>query len=735
MDDEGFRLVSQLMRACSETLTDLSLGLQLPYLARFKVELGPTIPLLRRFCYCTNAMDSVLNMANMISALCPAPLEQLMLRIPIECMRQKGWAELQTSINAVKAAEIIMVVDDHPNYEVALRKTLSHCNLSSTLFVVSHTSSGIAFGYSEETFARFQKFIRRDHGRSGRPSEPQQRRHHPLPALNTQASQAEIEAHAGVATVKATHQVYGKYSKWFLFLGLGLAAYIYSLDSQTTWAYLAWAASELQDHSLISTIQVAQSIIIACGKPAIAKLADVQSRGVAYIVVLVFYVVVSYIVIASAHNIQTVAGGIILYAVGYTGLQLIRPYFPSILINAFIGSNVSTAVLSGAGWRWGYGMFAILIPASLAPLIITLTWAERKATRLGLIPHKSAQPAQNIFTKIRNLVAKLDLFGLILIGTSVALILLPLTLAKSASNGWHNPSMIAMLVVGCVLLLFIAPWEAKVAKYPVLPGRFLKNKSIVGASLIGFFDFISFYLTYTYLYSFVVVVKPWQVTYKHYLLRLDSVSGSNGIRNLRRLRNAYFHRYKYMLVAGLTIRLFGVGLMIHSRGANASDAEIVWTQIIQSMGGGIAAVTSQVAAQASVPHVDVATATAVVLLLTEIGGAIGNAISGAIWTNMMPGKLLHYLPFLSETERAAIYSSISVITTQYPRGDPVREGVISAYGDVMKIMLIVATAVSVVPLGISLFMPNWYLGDTQNAVDNEDLAGHATATSDDERHV
>ncbi len=42
---------------------------------------------------------------------------------------------------------------------------------------------------------------------------------HPLPALNTQASQAEIEAHAGVATVKATHQVYGKYSKWFLFLG------------------------------------------------------------------------------------------------------------------------------------------------------------------------------------------------------------------------------------------------------------------------------------------------------------------------------------------------------------------------------------------------------------------------------------------------------------------------------------------------------------------------------------
>ncbi len=32
------------------------------------------------------------------------------------------------------------------------------------------------------------------------------------------------------------------------------------------------------------------------------------------------------------------------------------------------------------------GMFAILIPTSLAPLIVTLVWAERKAKRLGLVP-------------------------------------------------------------------------------------------------------------------------------------------------------------------------------------------------------------------------------------------------------------------------------------------------------------------------------------------------------------
>lgn len=72
--------------------------------------------------------------------------------------------------------------------------------------------------------------------------------------------------------------------------------------------------------------------------------------------------------------------------------------------------------------------------------------------------------------------------------------------------------------------------------------------------------------------------------------------------------------------------LSGVGLMIHSRGADSSDAEIVWTQILQGIGGGFAAVCSQVGAQASVPHVDVAMVTAVVLLWTEIGGSVGSAV-------------------------------------------------------------------------------------------------------------
>jgi hypothetical protein len=41
----------------------------------------------------------------------------------------------------------------------------------------------------------------------------------------------------------------------------------------------------------------------------------------------------------------------------------------------------------------------------------------------------------------------------------------------------------------------------------------------------------------------------------------------------------------------------------------------------------------------------------------------------------------------------------------------------------MKIMTIVATATAVIPFALAFFMPNWRLGDTQNAVEGVDLKG------------
>ena len=116
--------------------------------------------------------------------------------------------------------------------------------------------------------------------------------------------------------------------------------------------------------------------------------------------------------------------------------------------------------------------------------------------------------------------------------------------------------------------------------------------------------------------------------------------------------------------------------MIHSRGTNSSDAELVMTQVLQGLGGGFAAVCSGVGAQASVPHADVAMVIALVLLWTEIGAGVGGSLAGAIWAGTMPGKLAEYLPDVSQEDRDVLFGNITAIRER-PMGDPVRVGVIS----------------------------------------------------------
>jgi nitrate reductase NapE component len=95
----------------------------------------------------------------------------------------------------------------------------------------------------------------------------------------------------------------------------------------------------------------------------------------------------------------------------------------------------------------------------------------------------------------------MDFVGLILVAFSLSLILLPFTLVNNANGKWKNPSMIAMVVIGVVIFPIFIVYEWLVPARPVVPMRWLRRLPILGACLIGFFDFISFYLQYTYLFS------------------------------------------------------------------------------------------------------------------------------------------------------------------------------------------------------------------------------------------
>lgn len=64
-----------------------------------------------------------------------------------------------------------------------------------------------------------------------------------------------------------------------------------------------------------------------------------------------------------------------------------------------------------------------------------------------------------------------------------------------------------MIILGLILLPVFVIYEAKYPAKPVVPMRWLGRGPILGACLIGFLDFTSFYLQYTYLYSSVISIK------------------------------------------------------------------------------------------------------------------------------------------------------------------------------------------------------------------------------------
>ena len=75
---------------------------------------------------------------------------------------------------------------------------------------------------------------------------------------------------------------------------------------------LTTATADYLNHSLLATINVLRSVIAAAAQPTAAKIADVCGH-VELVIVSVFFYVIGTIIEATANNVQTFAGGAVLY--------------------------------------------------------------------------------------------------------------------------------------------------------------------------------------------------------------------------------------------------------------------------------------------------------------------------------------------------------------------------------------------------------------------------------------
>ncbi|PNS15977.1 cell division control protein 42 [Sphaceloma murrayae] len=552
--------------------------------------------------------------------------------------------------------------------------------------------------------------------------------------LSTSAA-SESSAQAGVKRLEATTSTWSKKSLLIAYFSVYLMAFITSLEQQVTIGLSAFATSAFSTHSLLATILVVQSVVLSVVKPPMSKIADVFGRLEAFTICIFLYVI-GYIMQAGSNNVRTYASAAIFYSAGQTGLQILQQIFvadtsnllnralvstiPDIpfLINVWVGPEVTQSVLSGPGWRWGYGVWTIVLPVAFIPLALSLFLNQRKASRQGLLP-PSPFAGYSVKQSLTNLWYELDFFGLILLSAAIALILIPLTLASRASGGWSNASIIAMIVIGIACLVVFPFWErsTKLAPHAFFPKDLFTKVTVLAGVAIAFFYFMAFYLSvFPYFYSYLLVVHGQSVTTAGRITQTFTFT-STVTSIIISFIIKYTKHYKYFITLGGAIYTVGIGLMLRYRTIGASTGTLVGCQIAVGIGGGMLNVPAQLGVQASAKHQQVAAATAIFLTILEIGGAVGSSISGAIWTNNLLPKLQAYLPPETQVNATDIYGSVVVASTGWPMGDPTRDAINRAYQETMTKLLIVAVCVSLPILPLSLFMKNYKLDQASSVTD------------------
>ncbi|TXT04868.1 hypothetical protein VHUM_03951 [Vanrija humicola] len=571
---------------------------------------------------------------------------------------------------------------------------------------------------------------------------------------------AEIEQGLGVTKIEALYLVFGKGWKLFLlWFSVGLIAFAYSLSQSTTYVYAQFATSSFGEHTLVGTIAVVTGIMAGVCQPFIAKMADLFSRPIA-LSISVFCYTLGYIIIASAGNIKSVVAGQVIATLGQTGIYQIQGilvaditnlkwrgfvnglYSLPFILNAFIAGFITSGIngLSENGWRWGYGMFCILIPVCLMPSLFILFWGDRRAKKLGALSLASSSYARRQIlerrepvhrTLVQNILHHLNLidaFGLLVLGFAFACLLAPGTLSTSAKGGYKNPSLIAMYCVGAVLFVGFMFWEFKYAAHPIMPRRVM-NRTFLCCIAIDFLYFFTGYLTDAYYMSYVYIIKPeWSDKNYTYFgntltvgLCLFAVVGGAIQR--------YTKRYKALQISGLVLRVLGEGITFLAVNGNQKDVTLVMGRVLISMGGGITVTSTGVASAGSVPHADMALAMAILSLWTQLGGSVASAISGAIWNRNVPRNLEKYLGNqYNATQRAEIFGSILVARTTEPH-----DLVNRAYTEAIRPLYIAALCTCFLALVAGFLTKEFYLGDAHNTIEtNKEIKMRSNDETTDE---
>ncbi|KAF2473285.1 siderophore iron transporter 1 [Lindgomyces ingoldianus] len=546
------------------------------------------------------------------------------------------------------------------------------------------------------------------------------------------------ETSPGVRRIEMISSEITNLDRVFLFIGVFILAFAYSLDgSLRVITYQPEATAAFGEHSYLAAINTVVAVVGAAAQPACAKVSDIIGRLELVLVSVVLYVL-GTIIQGTAHCVQVYGIGAILYNLGYIAIVLLVEvivadvtslrsrvffaYVPALpfLLNAFLSGNVAMAVLDVTTWRWGIGMWAIVYPVCALPLVLALFVAQHRAKkRANLVDHPS--PFQLL--RYRNLSFalfwQLDVAGMVFLVAALTLTLTPLTLAEGDSKKWASTATVLPLVLGVLFIPTFVFWE-RVAPHPMIPFKgtycviqLLRDSSVWGALGIA----VTFNMAFNCQADFLYTVL--RVSFDQTDLSATRIANLYSFASVITgpfvgLAVYKVRHLKPFVMAGTFLYFGAFILLIVYRGGNENRTVngVIGAQLLLGVAGGLFPYPTLASIQAATNHNHLAIITGLYLAMYRIGGALGNCISGTIWTNVLYNALQGHIE--SEVDAQSAYASPLSFIHDHNMSHPARQGMVVAYKNMQRILCIVGLIICVPLVGFTYVLKNPRLGQEQS---------------------
>lgn len=470
-----------------------------------------------------------------------------------------------------------------------------------------------------------------------------------------------------------------------IFAALMLVLLLATLDQTVVTTALPTIAGELGGGvGHLSWVMTAYLLGATVTGPLYGKLGDLYGRKLLLQVAIGIFLLGSALCGACQSMLQLIgcraiqglgAGGLVVVTLATVG-DIVSPrergryqgfFSGTIAVSTVSGPLIGGFFAGGLSWRW---IFYVNIPiGTLAATIIAISFTSRA-----------------VRTRHR-----IDYAGVLLLGAILSTIVLATSLSGS-SWSWHALHPIELLLLLVLLVPAFVVVESRAAE-PILPLFIFRNRVFTTTSAVGLTMGFALFGSVTYLPVFLQVSKG--ASPMRSGLELTPLMGGMLTASVVTGRFvSHLGRYRRFPIAGTALVLVAM-LLLSRLTATTSTWVASLDALTLGLGLGLTMSVLVVAAQNAVDPRLMGVATSGSSMFRQVGGSIGVAILGTIFTGRLDAELAGRLPpgtKLSETLTPSLAKSL-------PR--PVHSVVVDAYARALHPVFITGALVALVAFGLT----------------------------------